>query len=58
MERSEDPERLADELEGDSDEMDKRSGELEDKISDAREDWDRKRKAPGIPGAPPPDDDA
>jgi hypothetical protein len=53
MERHEDHEQLADELESDSDRMEERSDELGDEISDARDEWQRKRGDASVPGAVP-----
>jgi hypothetical protein len=52
--RSEDPERRADELEGETDELLARSGHLEEKVMEVRREWDRKRSDPNVPGANPP----
>ena len=38
-------------LERELDEMDERTDKLEDEISDAREDWDRKKADSSVPGA-------
>jgi hypothetical protein len=54
----EDHEKLADQLEYESDRMEQRSAELGEEISDAHDDWQRKRNDPGVPGAPPPADDS
>jgi hypothetical protein len=50
----EDPDKLADHLEHETDRLERHSAELGDEISDAREDWRRKRSDEGVPGAPPP----
>jgi hypothetical protein len=39
------------------DEMEERSERLEDEIEEAREDWDRKKADPRVPGAPSEDDE-
>ena len=39
------------------DEMAERSEQLGEEISDAREDWERKKSDDSVPGAPPPDGD-
>jgi hypothetical protein len=39
------------------DELEERVERLEHAIEGARADWERKRKDPGVPGAPPPDDE-
>lgn len=49
-----DPERLADELEEEAGTLERRSEELHEKVEEARQDWERKRADPGVPGAPPP----
>jgi hypothetical protein len=52
-----DPEKLADELEQESDELEDRSRKLDGEISDVRSDWESKRGDPGVPGAIPPSDE-
>jgi hypothetical protein len=52
-----DPEKLADKLEQETNELEDRSKKLEGEISDVRGDWESKRRAPGVPGALPPDDE-
>ncbi|MGI8713024.1 MAG: hypothetical protein ACR2NR_07570 [Solirubrobacteraceae bacterium] len=54
MDRSEDHDKLADQLEQDSNRMQQRSTELKHEISDVRDDWQRKRRDGGVPGADPP----
>lgn len=46
--------------ERDVEEMEERTERLEREISDAKQDWERKRSDPGVPGAlePAEDDDA
>ncbi len=44
----------ADELDDQAHAMEQRSSELADDVSDARDDWDRKRRDPNVPGAPEP----
>ena len=44
----------ADEMEQQADDMEARSSELADDVSGARDDWERKRRDPGVPGAPEP----
>ncbi|MFZ0089888.1 MAG: hypothetical protein WAL63_10300 [Solirubrobacteraceae bacterium] len=58
MTEREDPDRLADELDGQADEMEQRSGGLQDEIQDVREDWQRKRSDESVPGATPPREDS
>jgi hypothetical protein len=41
----------ADELEREADAMDERAKRLEDDIDDVREDWQRKKADPSVPGA-------
>ena len=50
-----DPSKLADELDRQARDMQTRSDEVGEQISDVREDWQRKRAAGGVPGAPPPE---
>lgn len=58
-ERTEDPDRLADELERGADQLDEHSQELGRDIKDVRDDWQRKRADEGVPGAvPEPEEDA
>jgi hypothetical protein len=52
----EDPGELADELDQEADQMQRRSDELGDKLEQVRQDWQRKRADQGVPGATPPDD--
>ena len=52
-----DPERLADKLDADADDLHEKSEKLEDEISDTRRDWQAKRRDPGVPGAEPPSDE-
>ena len=47
----------ADEMEQQADDMEKRSSELADDVFNARDDWERKRRDPGVPGAPEPEED-
>lgn len=54
----EDPGRLADDLEQQAGEMEKRSGKLSREIDDVGEDWERKRADPSVPGAPEDQSDA
>jgi predicted nucleic acid-binding Zn-ribbon protein len=44
-------ERRADDLERQLDEMQERSERLEDEIDDTRDDWERKKRDSGVPGA-------
>ena len=50
--------RQADELERDLDDMEERSEQLEDEISDARKDWEQKQADPSVPGAVDEDSDS
>lgn len=47
-----DPERLAERLEREAQELEQRSGELRDRVKGVNEDWQRKRSDQSIPGAP------
>ena len=47
----------ADAMEHQADDMEARSSELADDVSGARDDWERKRRDPGVPGAPEPDEE-
>jgi hypothetical protein len=51
-----DPDRLSEQLEQEADALQRRSEELHEKVEDVRQDWERKRADPGVPGAPPPAD--
>jgi hypothetical protein len=53
MSEQHDPDRLADELEGETDRLQARSEQLHEQIEDVRDDWERKRADEGVPGAPP-----
>ena len=53
MSEQRDPDRLADELEHEADRMEARSQELESRIEDVRDEWERKRASESVPGAPP-----
>jgi hypothetical protein len=48
----------ADEMEDQADDMERRSSELAEDVSDARDHWERKRRDPSVPGAPEPEGDA
>jgi hypothetical protein len=50
-----DPERLADELDQEADDLGRRNEELKDEIADTRQDWQRKREDESVPGAVPPE---
>lgn len=54
MESGKDHERLADELEQLADQLGHESKRLEEKIGEARTDWEAKRRDPAVPGAPAP----
>jgi chromosome segregation ATPase len=54
MSEREDYDRLADELADEADKLERENKRLQEEISDARQDWERKRADPGVPGAPPP----
>ena len=53
MSEREDYNRLADEMDHEAGRMEQQSEQLEDEISDVREDWERKRADERVPGAPP-----
>jgi hypothetical protein len=48
---TEEHEKKADELERELDEMQERSGNLEQDIESAGDDWESKKADPGVPGA-------
>jgi hypothetical protein len=50
-----DPKELADRVEREGDELERRSEELEGRIKAVGEDWERKRADQSVPGAPPPE---
>jgi len=52
-----DPEKLADHLDEEADKLEQRSDELEEQTKDVAQDWEHKRADPGVPGAPPRDED-
>jgi hypothetical protein len=58
MERQEDedPQKLADEVEEQTNELGQRSEHLEERVIEVRRDWESKRTDEGVPGAAPPDD--
>jgi hypothetical protein len=58
VEHPEKHDELADQMEREGDQMEQRSAELGDEISDVRDDWQRKRADEGVPGAPPPEGQA
>ena len=49
------PHELADELEREADRLEHHSDELADKVAEVRQDWERKRGDPSVPGAPSPE---
>jgi hypothetical protein len=49
-----DPQRLADQLEDEADELEERSRKLGQETDEAAKEWEQKRADPGVPGAPPP----
>jgi hypothetical protein len=51
MSEHEDPEAKAGDVERSLDEMEDRSGHLEDEIEGAGDDWERKKRDPAVPGA-------
>jgi len=48
-----DPKRLARALERETEELEGQSAELEARIEETRQDWERKRADENVPGAPP-----
>ncbi len=52
-----DPDQRADELEHEADELEQRSELLAAETKEVRQDWERKRDDPNVPGAPPHPDD-
>ena len=52
-----DPERLADQLDEEVEDMKRRSDELKQRTSDVSQEWESKRSDPSVPGAQPPKDD-
>jgi hypothetical protein len=53
----EDHESLADQLDKEADQLERRSEELGDEVDQARQDWQGKRADQGVPGAVPPEDE-
>jgi hypothetical protein len=51
--RDQDPGSLADKLEHEADQLERRNQELADQVDNVRQDWERKRADEGIPGAVP-----
>jgi hypothetical protein len=49
-----DPDRLADQLEDEADELEQRSRKLAEETEEAAKEWASKRADPNVPGAPPP----
>jgi len=45
---------LADDLEAEADRLEKHGNEVEGRIDEARDEWDRKRSDTSVPGANPP----
>ena len=58
MARESDPGELADGLEREADELEQRSRKLGEQTDEAAQEWERKRSDPGVPGAPPPPEQA
>jgi hypothetical protein len=48
--------KLADRLDQEAQEMDRRNEQLGDQAAQVREDWERKRADPNVPGAPSPEE--
>lgn len=53
----EDPDKLADELGRDADRLQEGADELGRQVDQTRQDWERKRRDEGVPGAPPPSEE-
>jgi hypothetical protein len=53
-----DHEQIADRLSEESDALERHAHELEDKIDRTKQDWERKRSDPAVPGADPPKEPA
>ena len=51
-----DPDALAEQRDREAEAMQKRSEELAQRTSEVREDWERKRRDAGVPGAPEPEE--
>jgi hypothetical protein len=51
-------EKLAEQREREADELRRRSEKLRSEVSDARDDWARKRSDANVPGAPAPEGEA
>ena len=49
-----DPQRLADELENEADELEQQSRKLGAETDEVAQEWESKRADPKVPGAPPP----
>ncbi len=47
----------ADAMQHQADDMKQRSSDLAGDVSDARDEWERKRRDPNVPGAPEPEED-
>lgn len=48
---------LADQREAEADKLEERSKQLAEDVEDTRQDWHQKRSDPGVPGAPPHEDE-
>lgn len=49
-----DPDQVADELEREADKLEKHSEEFDERAREVRQDWERRRADPSVPGAVPP----
>ncbi len=49
-----DPEKLADHLEDEADDLERRSEKLGEQTHDVAQEWEAKRSDPSVPGANPP----
>lgn len=52
-----DVERLGADLEREADRLERHSEEIGEHIDEARDEWERRRNDPGVPGAQPPSDE-
>jgi hypothetical protein len=49
-------EQIADQLQEQSDSLERHTNELEDDIKQVKSEWERKRSDPSVPGAPSPEE--
>ena len=50
-----DPHELSEALEKETDALERQGREVKETVDEAREDWERKRRDEGVPGATPPE---